>query len=208
MDLPGETTVVATPSKRKTALRGVLEVVETLVLTVLIFFLIHTFVAQPFRVEQGSMETTLLPNQYVLVDKLSPRWSPYERGDIVVFDAPGEFRTEGGAPLIKRVIGLPGDRIDLQDGFVLVNGTQIDEPYLFARNGEPGPTRPSNGTTSWTVSDDELFVLGDHRTVSADSREFGPIEVSRVLGRALLRYWPIDAFGTLSRPDYPELAPG
>jgi len=205
LDLPGDTTVVATPTKRGAVLRGVLEIVETLVLTVVIFFLIHTFVAQPFRVEQGSMETTLLPNQYVLVDKLSPRWSPYERGDIVVFDAPEEFRTEGGAPLIKRVIGLPGDRVDLQDGFVLVNGTQIDEPYLFTRNGAPGPTRPSDGTTSWTVSDGELFVLGDHRTVSADSREFGPIRVDDVLGRAVLRYWPIDTFGTLDRPVYPEL---
>jgi signal peptidase I len=206
---PGDTAVVETPSKRSPALRGALEIVETLVLTVVIFFVVHTFVAQPFRVEQGSMETTLLPDQYVLVDKLTPRWSTYERGDIVVFESPESFSTEGGAPLIKRVIGLPGDRIDLQDDHVLVNGIQIDEPYLFLRpDGDPGPTKPSDGTTGWVVPDGSLFVLGDHRTVSADSRQFGPIAISRVLGRATLRYWPIDRFGTLDRPTYPELVAG
>ena len=205
---PGDTAVVQTRSRRSVALRGAFEIVETLVLTVVIFFLIHSFVAQPFRVEQGSMETTLLPDQYVLVDKLTPRWSPYERGDIVVFQPPETFRTEGGAPLIKRVIGLPGDRVDLQDGHVLVNGLQLDEPYLYMRSdGEPGATKASNGASSWEVPDGRLFVLGDHRAVSADSREFGPIAVSQVLGRAILRYWPIDAFGSLDRPAYPEPAP-
>jgi signal peptidase I len=206
---PRETAVDATPTRRGVALRGFLEIVETLVLTIVIFFLIHTFVAQPFRVEQGSMETTLLPDQYVLVDKLTPRWSAYERGDIVVFEPPESFRTEGGAPLIKRVIGLPGDRVDLQDGHVLVNGTELDEPYLFVRaDGDPGPTRPLDGTTSWVVPDGSVFVLGDHRTVSADSRQFGSIPAAQVLGRAVLRYWPIDTFGSLDRPTYPELATG
>ena len=205
----GETAVAETPSKRGLAFRGLLEIVETLVLTVLIFFVVHTFVAQPFRVEQGSMVSTLLPDQYVLVDKLTPRWASYERGDIVVFQPPPSWRSGQDAPFIKRVIGLPGDRIDLQDGFVIVNGTQLDEPYLFERRGEPEPTEPSiGGATSWLVPDGALFVMGDHRAASADSREFGPIDVSTVLGRALLRYWPLDTFGTLERPTYPEKARG
>jgi signal peptidase I len=200
----GGTAVAESPPKRGIARRGLIEVVETLVLTVVIFFIVHTFVAQPFRVEQGSMETTLLPDQYVLVDKLTPRWAPYERGDIVVFDPPDTFTGESDAPYIKRVIGLPGDRVDLQDGHVLVNGFQIDEPYVFRRaDGEANPTRATDGTDSWVVPESELFVLGDHRAVSADSRDFGPIEISHVLGRAVLRYWPIDAFGTLGRPAYP-----
>lgn len=190
-------------------MRGALEIVETLVLTVLIFFLVHTFVAQPFRVEQTSMERTLLPEHYVLVDKLTPHWAPYERGDIVVFQPPEGFTSPSGAPFIKRVIGLPGDRVDLQDGFVLVNGTQIDEPYVFRRNGGNGEmeeTEPTSGETTWLVPDGSLLVLGDHRSASEDSRDFGPIEVSSVLGRATLRYWPFDAFGMLQRPAYPELA--
>jgi signal peptidase I len=205
----GDTAITESPSKRALIRRGVFEVVETLVLTVLIFFLVHTFVAQPFRVEQRSMETTLLQDQYVLVDKLTPRWAPYERGDIVVFQPPATMRSPSGAPFIKRVIGLPGDRVELEDGFVLVNGVELDEPYLFVRRGEPEPTEPSfDGETSWLVPDGALFVMGDHRSASADSREFGPIDSSTLLGRALLRYWPFDTFGPIERPAYPELAPG
>jgi len=204
----GETAVTEAPSRRRLAFRGLLEIVETIVLTVLIFFVVHTFVAQPFRVEQSSMVSTLLPDQYLLVDKLTPRWAGYERGDIVVFEPPASWRSGQGAPFIKRVIGLPGDRVDLMDGFVIVNGTQLEEPYLFERRGKAEPTEPSmDGTTSWHVPDGSIFVMGDHRAASADSREFGPIPVSTVLGRALLRYWPLDTFGALGRPTYAVLAP-
>jgi len=205
----GETAIPESPSRRKLAFRGLLEIIETLVLTVLIFLVVHTFVAQPFRVEQSSMVSTLLPDQFVLVDKLTPRWAPYERGDIVVFQPPETFGSSSDAPFIKRVIGLPGDRVDLQDGFVIVNGVQLDEPYVFLRGGKPDPTEPRGaGADSWLVADGTLFVLGDHRSASEDSRVFGPIDVSSVLGRALLRYWPLDTFGTLDRPAYPELASG
>lgn len=203
----GEPAITDTPSKRALVRRGLFEVVETLLLTVLIFFLVHTFVAQPFRVEQRSMEATLLPEQYVLVDKLTPRWAPYERGDIVVFEPPESMRSGSGAPFIKRVIGLPGDRVKLEDGLVLVNGVELDEPYLFERRGEPEPTEPGGDGDSWVVPVGSLFVMGDHRSASADSREFGPIDTSTVLGRALLRYWPFDTFGPIERPTYPERTP-
>jgi signal peptidase I len=204
----GETAITETPSKRALVRRGVFEVVETLVLTVLIFFVVHTFVAQPFRVEQRSMETTLLPEQYVLVDKLTPRWAPYERGDIVVFEPPEAWESARRDPFIKRVIGLPGDRVELEDGLVILNGVELDEPYLFVRRGEPEPTEPGASGDTWVVPPGSLFVMGDHRSASADSRDFGPIDVSTVLGRALLRYWPFDTIGPLPRPAYPELAPG
>jgi signal peptidase I len=202
----GETTITESPSKRALVRRGVFEIVETLVLTVLIFFLVHTFVAQPFRVEQGSMESTLLPDQYVLVDKLTPRWATYERGDIVVFEPPDAWESARRDPFIKRVIGLPNDRIELADGLVIVNGVKLDEPYLFVRRGKPEPTEPGAGGDTWVVPAGSLFVMGDHRSASADSREFGPISISTVLGRALLRYWPFDTVGPLPRPSYPELA--
>jgi signal peptidase I len=202
----GERAITQTPSKRALVRRGVFEVVETLVLTVLIFFLVHTFIAQPFRVEQRSMESTFLPEQYVLVDKLTPRWASYERGDIIVFEPPEAWESPRRDPFIKRVIGLPGDRIEIEDGLVLVNGVELDEPYLFMRRGRPEPTEPGADGDTWVVPLGFLFVMGDHRSASADSREFGPIEVSTVLGRALLRYWPIDTFGPIQRPAYPELA--
>jgi len=176
-----------------------LEVVQTLLLTVLLFVGVQTFLVQPFKVEGGSMENTLLPDQHVLVDKLTPRWAPYARGDIVVLAPPAAAAQEGGTPFIKRVIGLPGDRIELTNGLVYVNGAALDEPYLLADAGSPEPTDRSPGAAStWLVPDGQLFVMGDHRQASRDSRSFGPIDIDDVVGRAWLRYWPIDAFGVLT----------
>ena len=188
---------------QRPALGCLFEVVETLVLTVIIFLGIQTFVAQPYKVQQGSMEVTLLPDQYVLVDKLTPRWSTYERGDIVVFDPPENWTGANGVPFIKRVIGLPGDHIELRDGAVYVNGTKLDEPYVYTDGAAPTTEPSAGGPAEWLVPAGQLFVMGDHRSQSADSRVFGPIEVGHVIGRAWLRYWPIDQFETISRPAYP-----
>jgi signal peptidase I len=189
------------PSRRRSAL---FEVAETLVLTVVIFLGIQTFVAQPYKVEQLSMENTLLPGQYVLVDKLTPRWSSYARGDIVVFDPPPSWVAQtNGVPLIKRVIGLPGDSVQLRDGSVYVNGVRLEEPYLFSEGGAAQPTDPeSDEQSQWLVPAGDVFVMGDHRQSSADSRTFGPVDLGLVVGRAWLRYWPIDSFGLLAKPVY------
>jgi signal peptidase I len=147
------------------------------------------------------MENTLLPNQYVLVDKLTPRFDSYQRGDIVVFVQPG--LPASSTPLIKRVIGLPGDTIDLRDGHVVINGQEIDEPYVY-----PGElTEPLTGQDHWVVPAGMLFVMGDHREVSRDSRFFGPVPLANVIGRAWLRYWPLGAFGVIATPTYPDLRP-
>ena len=193
---------------QRPALGCLFEVVETLVLTVVIFFGIQTFVAQPFKVQQGSMENTLLPEQYVLVDKLSPRWDRYAYGDIVVFEPPATWSQGSRVPFIKRVIGTPGDVIELSDGLVSVNGVQLDEPYIFIDDaGVQQQTYPAPGGAShWVVPDGELFVMGDHREDSADSRNFGPIEISKVTGRAWLRYWPFDTFRILPSVANPEPA--
>jgi len=167
-----------------------------------IFLGIQAFVAQPYRVEGRSMEPSLLPNQYVLIDKLTPRWAPYGRGDIVVIDPPEDFAQSRGIPFIKRVVGLPGDRVELKDGKVLVNGTALDEPYVFTEGGVRQPTDPIGGGSTWIVPTDQLFVMGDHRGASADSRVFGPVDISHVLGRAWLGYWPIDRFGVLPAATY------
>jgi signal peptidase I len=173
------------------------------VLTVVIFLGIQAFIAQPFRVEGASMETTVLPDQYVLIDKLTPHWAQYARGDIVVLKPPSQYPDPDGIPFIKRVIGLPGDRVQLKDGKVYVNGTALDEPYVFTARGIRQPTDPTGGGASeWLVPDGDLFVMGDHRQESADSRVFGPVEISQIIGRAWLRYWPIDSFGILPAPTY------
>ena len=179
------------------------EVVETLVLTLIIFLVIQNFVAQPYKVEQHSMETTLLQGEYVLVDKLTPRLDDYSRGDIVVFDPPANWTTDG-VPFIKRVIGLPGEVLEVHDGGVYVNGIRLDEPYV-----DGGVPTDANGDRSrWVIPEGELFVMGDNRDNSSDSRVFGPIPHPNVIGRAWLRYWPIDAFAILQTPTYPDLSPG
>jgi signal peptidase I len=144
----------------------------------------------------------------VLVDKLTPRWDSYDRGDIVVFEPPDEWG-EANTPFIKRVIGEPGDTVEIRDdGLVYINGTAIHEPYLYSEEpgGEPQPTTAPLEQSKWTVPEGELFLMGDHRANSADSRTFGPVPIDRVIGRAWLRYWPISTFEVLPTPSHPELA--
>jgi signal peptidase I len=197
-----------TPVSRK-PLGCLIEVAETLILTIVIFWLIQSFVAQPYRVEQHSMETTLLPDQYVLVDKLTKNWDSYSRGDIVVFypvthqddvctnplDDPSEPLP---TPFIKRVIGEPGDTVELRDGDVYVNGVAVNEPYVHGERSDQ-----ESDETSWTIPQDRLFVMGDNRENSQDSRSFGPVCQNDVIGRAVLRYWPINTLGILQTPTYP-----
>lgn len=191
---------------QRPAIGCLFEIVETLVLTLVIFFVIQNFVAQPYQVKQQSMERTLEPNEYVLVDKLTPRFGPYDRGQIIVFSPPSDWSPDDGTPFIKRIVGIGGDVIEIEDGLVYVNDVVIDEPYLFTGpDGRPEPTRTTIDPPRWVVPAGELFVMGDHRSQSADSRAFGPISVASVIGRAWLRYWPFDAFGTLESPTYPGL---
>ena len=175
------------------------EVVETLVLTLVIFLVIQNFVAQPYLVQQMSMENSLEPGNYVLVDKLTPHFDDYNRGDVIVFSPPTGFEDGGTTPFIKRVIGEPGDNVSIHDGKVWVNGVALVEPYVF----EGQPTDPPPAQSVWVVPAGELFVLGDHRAASQDSRVFGMIQKSSVIGRAWLRYWPFDGFGILQTPAYP-----
>jgi signal peptidase I len=186
--------------------RWLIEIVETLVLTLITFFVIQSFVAQPFQVRQTSMERTLEPDEYVLVDKLTPRFDTFHRGDIVVLHPPDGWQDDSGTPFIKRVIGLPGETVEIrEDGRVYVDGTALDEAtYTYADDGGANePTTPQTEQASWTLAPDELFVMGDHREASADSRSFGPIKEAAIVGRAFLRYWPASTFGVLSRPAYP-----
>jgi signal peptidase I len=200
------------PSAARRGSGCLIEIVETVVLTAVIYLLIHNFVAQPFEVEQNSMVTTIEPSDYVLIDKLTPRWNDYQRGDIVVFQPPTGYE-QGGVPFIKRVIGLPGETITLENGAVFVTPiagvqTRIDEPYVvLGADGQRAATLPrdAEGTAMWVVPDGSYFVMGDNRPDSQDSRFFGAVDRDLIVGRAFVRYFPLDRITLFERPEYPEL---
>ncbi len=154
------------------------EFARTVVVAFVLAQVIMVSVAQAFQVEQYSMEPTLLPHDRVLVDKLSYRLRGPRRGDVVVLRYPLNPQRN----YIKRIVALPGDRVEIRDGRLLVNGTPVAEPYL---NGTP---QGSFGPV--TVPQDAVFVLGDNRNNSEDSRAFGPLRTELIVGQALLIYWP------------------
>ena len=194
-----------TPTNRR-ALGCLLEIVETVALTLILFWVIQSFVAQPFQVKQFSMQNTIQDGQFVLVDRLTPHFDGYHSGDIVVFTPPVNAESPNGEPFIKRVIGVAGDTVAINNGKVFVNGVALDEPYVYSDNGVAQPTVANGDVASWTIAPGELFVMGDHRARSSDSRVFGPIKVDAVIGRAWLRYWPLENLGVLPTARHPELA--
>ena len=181
-----------------------------LLTALVIAVLIKTFLVQPFWIPSESMLDTIHVNDRVMVNKLAFHLGEPERGDVVVFRDPGEpeieesipevvirsvleavgIRTRGRDDLIKRVIGLPGDTITISENTVHVNGTAISEPYL-----DEEMTMPDAGP--FEVGDDEVFVMGDNREFSFDSRRFGNINLDALVGRAFVIIWPPSNFGGL-----------
>jgi signal peptidase I len=217
--LPDETDSSGAPASgeragSRRALGCAFEIVETLVLTLLIYLVIHNFVAQPFEVQQSSMFPTIVDGEYILIDKLTPRFDGYHYGDVVVFNPPsGSGLATDGIPFIKRIIGMPGDTVSLENGRVFVtrpgeNAVRIEEPYVRRTDdGAISPTtcpRPDCPLT-WIVGQNQYFVMGDNRPSSQDSRVFGPVDEDLILGRAWLRYFPLERVGLIERPEYPAL---
>jgi signal peptidase I len=168
------------------------EAVGIVALTASLYLVVNAFVAQPFEVELRSMEPTLAAGDHILVDKMTPRWQPYERGDLVVFDAPVPHDRDG-VPYVKRVVAVAGETVELVNGRVYVTAAdgsvaRLDEAYL----ADGVVTLPQGGSAAfrWTVPAGSVFVLGDNRAESIDSRTFGPVAIDRIEGRAWLRYLP------------------
>lgn len=189
------------------ASRAVREIVETLLLAALIFFLVRLVVLN-FRVDGESMLPNLDDGQMLLVNRNAyqfldiggTRYYPFdppERGDVVVFDPP----TNSEKPYIKRVIGLPGEEITFGQGEVFVDGVPLEEDYIQDR------TRCGRADTcDVIVPEDHVFVLGDHRTNSSDSRVFGVVPVENIVGKAWLSYWPPSDFGFVPHESYDDVA--
>lgn len=159
------------------------ELISTVLPAILIALLIHLFLAQATRVEGYSMEPTLYGHQRLVIEKVSYHLHPPRRGDIVVIHVPNY----GREMLIKRVIALPGETIQVSNGQVFIDGQPLQEPYLrtVTRGDYPATTVPEGA----------VFVMGDNRNNSNDSRSFGPITFADIVGKAWVRYWPMSDLG-------------
>lgn len=163
-----------------------LDIVETLILAVILFLAINAMSAR-VRVDGFSMRPTLDDGEFVLVSKMNYLFGAPQRGDIIVFHFPLKLDEE----LIKRVIGLPGDHVSIQTGTVYVNGQMLDEPYIAATPSYSG---------EWNVLAGQLFVLGDNRNNSNDSKDWGLLPVKNVVGKAVLIYWPPPLWDVIQHP--------
>jgi signal peptidase I len=159
------------------------ELLETMLPAVAIVLAINLFLAQPRTVHGQSMEPNLHENQRLIVDLVTYHFRTPQRGEIIILNVPDRHSD----PLIKRVIGLPGDTIEIRGGAVYVNSKKLAEPYL---NQITAGTMPSQ-----VIPEGHVFVLGDNRGSSNDSRYFGVVPFTNILGRAWLRYWPPQDIG-------------
>lgn len=189
------------PAKRKTR-RAIIEWAILIGSALVIALVIKTFLFQAFYIPSESMKPTLNVGDRVLVNKLSYRVHDVNRGDIVVFETPPKAKDANGKikDLVKRVVGLPGETVETHSGIVFVNGHQLAEPYLrngvktCALNSDPGTCGDVPATT---VPSGDVFVMGDNRTASKDSRAFGAITESSIVGRVFVRIWPVNDLGFL-----------
>lgn len=165
------------------------ELMETFLLVVAIFTLVNLSTAR-FVVEGSSMEPNFFTDEFVIVSRLAYIIGEPERGDVIVF----HFDEDTNRDFIKRVVGLPGEYIEVLDGRVYVNGTLLDEPYI--------DTFCNCRDKDWLLGEDEFFVLGDNRNSSQDSFDFGPIDREQIIGRAWIRYWPPEAWSAIPHHDY------
>ena len=172
------------------------EVVITVAIALAVFFALRLTV-QSYTVEMSSMNPTFQPGDCIMVSKLAYHSSGPHRGDVIVFHPPPDTMDQSAVPFIKRVIGLPGDIVEIKDGEVSINGTPLNEPYIAA---PPEYVMPAT-----SVPQDEYFVMGDNRNNSNDSHNGWFVPRANIIGKAWFRYWPPSKLGPVRHYTYPEL---
>jgi len=176
-----------------------MDIIETAVFAMSVFVLIYVFLAQPHQVSGRSMVPTFEDGDYLITNKLAYRKGMPNRGDVVIFHAPALANCPpgGACDFIKRVIGLPGEMISLRDNTIYVNGVALKEDYISSEFVTRGGSYLKEDKQI-KLGNDEFFVMGDNRSGSSDSRNFGPVTVNRFVGKAWIRYWPLDKLGLVS----------
>lgn len=175
----------------------IFDIIETVVLALAIFVVIYLFLFQPHQVKGASMETNFHDGEYILTDKISYRFNDPKRGEVVIFKAPRNPELD----YIKRIIGLPGEKIEIENGSVFINDKELKEEYLPEDLNVSGGLFLPKGKEI-TIPDSSYFVLGDNRHHSSDSREWGPIQKENIVGKAFFRYWPPQLIGILPKAKY------
>ncbi|CAN5134958.1 signal peptidase I [soil metagenome] len=179
----------------KGILEFLMEILETVVFIGSLFIVIYLFIAQPNQVKGESMMPTFQNGNYIFTSKVTYKMRTPQRGDVVVFHSPGNAEIE----FIKRIIGLPGDVVMLQNEEVYVNGVKLNEPYTSAKT-LPLPNGYAQENVPINVPNGYFFVMGDNRPHSSDSRDFGPIKTASVIGQVFYRYFPADKVGRIINP--------
>lgn len=181
----------------------VVEALKTIALSALLAFGIRTFVAEARFIPSGSMLPTLEIDDRLIIDKVTYRFKDPERGDIVVFQPTDELRRqEFKDAFIKRVIGVPGDRVEVTDGKVYINGRAIDESYI--QEAPEYQWTPEELNLPGQIPPGSFLVLGDNRNNSYDSHYWGYVPREKIIGRAIVRFWPPNRIGGVEGPSYPS----
>ncbi|HWE84418.1 MAG TPA: signal peptidase I [Terracidiphilus sp.] len=187
-ETPQEAAPAARPLEPERAPNGVYLWIRDVLIAVVASVLIIVFLYQPVRVEGTSMLPRLEDRDRLFINKFVYHFEPIHRGDVVVFHYPRDPEKS----YIKRVIALPGDRLRIDHGRVYLNGKLLHEPYV------PDQYRDAKSMPDMIVPDDEFFMMGDHRSISSDSREFGPVDRDLIYGKAVFVYWPTRDAGVLN----------
>lgn len=173
----------------------VMDVLETVTFVGSIFIVVYLFILQPNQVKGASMEPTFDSGDYIFTSKITYKFRPLERGDVVVFRSPRNPDIE----FIKRIIGLPGDRIRISDSNIYVNGNLVQESYISSKT-ELWDGGFVKNNEEVVVRNNEVFVMGDNRPRSSDSREFGPVSIDNIIGNVFFRYYPPQKIGDVDNP--------
>lgn len=174
-----------------------LDIIEVAVIALAIFVIVYLFLFQPHQVRGNSMYPNFHDNEYLLTDKISYRFSQPKRGDVIIFKAPRNEEYE----YIKRIIGLPGEKIRISRGKVYIDNQVVDESYLPSEYfTQGGSSLPENQTLF--IENDKYFVLGDNRSHSSDSRDWGSVPRENIIGKAWFKYWPPENIGIVEAIEY------
>lgn len=168
----------------------IFEVAKVVLISLAIILPIRMFLVQPFYVDGASMEPNFYQNEYLIIDEISYRFQNPERGEVIIFKNPKDTKYY----FIKRVIGLPGETVEVRSGTVFINGQELTEPYI--------ENLSTQSYEEYTLSEGQYFLLGDNRINSYDSRTFGPVDEKYIIGRVWFRGWPIDRINSFNLPEY------